>query len=105
MDSSARALDETGRVRSDADFVFYNQPVHPPGAIRHEGRGPGRRSQGVPAAPGDDHGHRCADTAGRRCWKVRPVAVAPIAVIAQPSPSRDTFAMIWALCAPEPLRS
>lgn len=27
-----------GRVRSDADFVFYNQPVHPSGAVRHEGR-------------------------------------------------------------------
>ncbi|NBM14763.1 TerD family protein [Streptomyces sp. GC420] len=27
-----------GKVRSDADFVFYNQPAHPSGAVRHEGR-------------------------------------------------------------------
>lgn len=27
-----------GRVRSDSDFVFYNQPAHPSGAVRHEGK-------------------------------------------------------------------
>ncbi|MEG8274933.1 TerD family protein [Streptomyces sp. AHA2] len=27
-----------GKVRSDADFVFYNQPAHSSGAIRHEGK-------------------------------------------------------------------
>jgi tellurite resistance protein TerA len=27
-----------GRVRDDTDFVFYNQPVHPGGAVRHEGK-------------------------------------------------------------------
>ncbi|MEG3628304.1 TerD family protein [Streptomyces poriticola] len=27
-----------GKVRSDADFVFYNQPVHASGAVRHEGK-------------------------------------------------------------------
>ncbi|MBH0776215.1 TerD family protein [Nocardia bovistercoris] len=27
-----------GKVRSDADFVFYNQPQHPSGAVRHEGK-------------------------------------------------------------------
>ncbi|MEV5437465.1 TerD family protein [Streptomyces sp. NPDC052682] len=27
-----------GKVRSDADFVFYNQPAHASGAIRHEGK-------------------------------------------------------------------
>ncbi|GIJ46333.1 hypothetical protein Val02_32190 [Virgisporangium aliadipatigenens] len=27
-----------GRVRDDADFVFYNQPVHGSGAVRHEGK-------------------------------------------------------------------
>ncbi|MDI5966723.1 TerD family protein [Streptantibioticus silvisoli] len=36
-DASALLL-SGGRVRSDADFVFYNQPVHPSGAVRHEGR-------------------------------------------------------------------
>ncbi|MEV6114007.1 TerD family protein [Streptomyces sp. NPDC052109] len=36
-DASALLL-ATGRVRSDADFVFYNQPAHPSGAVRHEGK-------------------------------------------------------------------
>ncbi|MET9357486.1 TerD family protein [Streptomyces sp. NPDC006617] len=27
-----------GKVRSDADFVFYNQPVHASGSVRHEGK-------------------------------------------------------------------
>ncbi|WP_169333762.1 TerD family protein [Nocardia higoensis] len=27
-----------GKVRSDNDFVFYNQPTHPSGAVRHEGK-------------------------------------------------------------------
>ncbi|MET7773625.1 TerD family protein [Nocardia sp. NPDC005366] len=27
-----------GKVRSDNDFVFYNQPQHPSGAVRHEGK-------------------------------------------------------------------
>ncbi|WP_190132890.1 TerD family protein [Streptomyces mashuensis] len=43
VDASALLL-SGGRVRSDADFVFYNQPVHPSGAVRHEGKrggGPG----------------------------------------------------------------
>jgi tellurite resistance protein TerA len=36
-DASALLL-SGGRVRDDSDFVFYNQPVHPSGAVRHEGR-------------------------------------------------------------------
>ncbi|MFG2003234.1 TerD family protein [Spirillospora sp. NPDC048911] len=41
-DASALLLAGTGKVRSDDDFVFYNQPVHGSGAVRHEGkqRGP-----------------------------------------------------------------
>ncbi|NUS95619.1 MAG: stress protein [Nocardia sp.] len=39
-DSSALLL-VNGRVRSDDDFVFYNQPAHPSGAVRHEGKRPG----------------------------------------------------------------
>ncbi|MFA1545827.1 TerD family protein [Actinomadura chokoriensis] len=41
-DASALLVTETGRVRSDDDFVFYNQPAHGSGAVRHEGkqRGP-----------------------------------------------------------------
>ncbi|MER6418020.1 TerD family protein [Streptomyces sp. NPDC001137] len=27
-----------GKVRSDGDFVFYNQPAHASGAVRHEGK-------------------------------------------------------------------
>ncbi|WP_109030463.1 TerD family protein [Streptomyces rubrogriseus] len=27
-----------GKVRSDADFVFYNQPSHASGSVRHEGK-------------------------------------------------------------------
>ncbi|URM95002.1 TerD family protein [Actinomadura madurae] len=37
-DASALLLAETGRVRSDDDFVFYNQPAHASGAVRHEGK-------------------------------------------------------------------
>ncbi|WNI20535.1 TerD family protein [Streptomyces sp. ITFR-16] len=38
VDVSALLLTTAGRVRSDDDFVFYNQPVHPGGAVRHDGR-------------------------------------------------------------------
>ncbi|MEV5242971.1 TerD family protein [Streptomyces cinnamoneus] len=37
VDASALLL-TSGKVRSDADFVFYNQPRHPSGAVRHEGK-------------------------------------------------------------------
>ncbi|WEO99057.1 TerD family protein [Streptomyces sp. FXJ1.172] len=36
-DASALLL-AAGRVRSDGDFVFYNQPAHSSGAVRHEGK-------------------------------------------------------------------
>ncbi|WP_433716712.1 TerD family protein [Nocardia sp. CA-084685] len=39
-DASALLL-VSGKVRSDNDFVFYNQPNHPSGAVRHEGKRPG----------------------------------------------------------------
>ncbi|MEV0966155.1 TerD family protein [Streptomyces sp. NPDC049910] len=39
VDASALLLASgSGRVRSDADFVFYNQPAHASGAVRHEGK-------------------------------------------------------------------
>lgn len=38
VDASALLLTSAGKVRSDEDFVFYNQPVHRSGAVRHEGR-------------------------------------------------------------------
>ena len=37
-DASALLVTEAGRVRSDDDFVFYNQPAHASGAVRHEGK-------------------------------------------------------------------
>ncbi|GHH49887.1 TerD family protein [Streptomyces candidus] len=40
VDASALLL-TGGRVRSDADFVFYNQPAHASGAVRYEGKQPG----------------------------------------------------------------
>ncbi|MFF5705089.1 VWA domain-containing protein [Streptomyces sp. NPDC012794] len=41
VDASALLLAATGRVRSDGDFVFYNQPRHASGAVRHLGKQPG----------------------------------------------------------------
>jgi tellurite resistance protein TerA len=38
VDASALLLTEQGRVRSDADFVFYNQPRHASGAVSHVGK-------------------------------------------------------------------
>ncbi|MDT0342208.1 VWA domain-containing protein [Streptomyces litchfieldiae] len=40
-DASALLLAADGRVRSDGDFVFYNQPAHSSGAVRHAGKQPG----------------------------------------------------------------
>ncbi|MEV8566297.1 TerD family protein [Streptomyces sp. NPDC051322] len=39
VDASALLL-VSGKVRSDADFVFYNQSAHASGAVRHEGKRP-----------------------------------------------------------------
>ncbi|MFE2460021.1 VWA domain-containing protein [Streptomyces sp. NPDC059402] len=43
VDASALLLTSAGRVRDDGDFVFYNQPRHSSGAVRHLGKrgGPG----------------------------------------------------------------
>ncbi|MFB7029193.1 MULTISPECIES: TerD family protein [unclassified Streptomyces] len=45
VDVSALLLGPAGRVRGDADLVFYNHPEHPSGAVRHLGRS-------APGAPG-----------------------------------------------------
>ncbi|MEV8031238.1 VWA domain-containing protein [Streptomyces sp. NPDC086182] len=37
-DASALLLRADGRVRDDGDFVFYNQPRHASGAVRHLGK-------------------------------------------------------------------
>ena len=34
VDTSALVLGISGKIRSDADFVFYNQPQHPSGSVR-----------------------------------------------------------------------
>lgn len=46
VDVSALLLTAAGRVREDADFVFYNQPRHPTGLVRHraKARRPGEAS-------------------------------------------------------------
>ncbi|WP_330242062.1 VWA domain-containing protein [Streptomyces sp. NBC_00525] len=41
VDASALVLAADGRVRSDGDFVFYNQPRHASGTVRHLGKQPG----------------------------------------------------------------
>src|SRR5688572_12567703 len=41
VDASALLLGADRKVRSDADFIFYNQPTHSSGAVRHEGKTPG----------------------------------------------------------------
>ncbi|MFF9059112.1 VWA domain-containing protein [Streptomyces sp. NPDC014882] len=38
VDVSALLLTAAGKVRDDADFVFYNQPRHASGAVRHAGK-------------------------------------------------------------------
>jgi stress response protein SCP2 len=38
VDASAVLLDDGGQVRSDEDFIFYNQPQHPAGVVRHLGK-------------------------------------------------------------------
>jgi stress response protein SCP2 len=46
VDASALLLTEAGKVRDDADFIFYNQPAHASGAVAYEGKQGG----GTPAA-------------------------------------------------------
>ncbi|WP_314224753.1 VWA domain-containing protein [Streptomyces zaehneri] len=38
IDASALLLAQDGRVRDDRDFIFYNQPLHASGAVRHAGK-------------------------------------------------------------------
>lgn len=47
VDVSALLLTSGGRVRSDDDFVFYNQPLHASGAVSHLGKQPGSESLDV----------------------------------------------------------
>ena len=38
VDASALLLRDDGKVSGDSDFIFYNQPRHPNGAVRHMGK-------------------------------------------------------------------
>ncbi len=38
VDASALLLNDRGKVRGDHDFIFYNQPTHPSGAVAHDGK-------------------------------------------------------------------
>src|SRR3954467_7748448 len=55
VDASALLLRADGRVGGDDDFVFFNQPRHPSGAVRHVGKAGGKDTIEVdlPALPGD----------------------------------------------------
>ncbi|NHN55454.1 Tellurium resistance [Calidifontibacter sp. DB0510] len=55
VDASALLLGADGKVASDADFVFYNQPRHTSGSVRHEGKTPGADALAVdlPAVPAE----------------------------------------------------
>ncbi|MFE6041053.1 VWA domain-containing protein [Streptomyces sp. NPDC056452] len=50
VDASALLLTGSGRVRSDGDFVFYNQPQHASDAVRHLGKQAGADSLHVDLA-------------------------------------------------------
>ncbi|MFF2188033.1 VWA domain-containing protein [Streptomyces sp. NPDC058155] len=67
VDGSALLLTDVGQVRSDGDFVFYNQPHHASGAVRHVGKQPGADSVEVDLArlePGIDRVALCASADG-----------------------------------------
>ncbi|WP_404953167.1 VWA domain-containing protein [Streptomyces sp. 147326] len=67
VDASALLLTAAGRVRSDDDFVFYNQPRHASGAVRHLGKQPGTDTIGVDLGtlePGIERVVLCASADG-----------------------------------------
>ncbi|MGW2657605.1 VWA domain-containing protein [Streptomyces sp. NPDC001478] len=67
VDASTLLLDAGGRVRSDADFIFYNQPRHPSGAVRHLGKTAGADALEVALAslgPDVDRVALCASADG-----------------------------------------
>src|SRR3954451_19697627 len=41
LDASALLVTEAGKVRSDEDFIFYNQPQSADGSVKHSGTLPG----------------------------------------------------------------
>jgi tellurite resistance protein TerA len=50
VDGCVLVLGAGGTVGGDADMVFYNQPAHPSGAVRHEGKAAGGETLGIDPA-------------------------------------------------------
>src|SRR4051794_4172443 len=67
VDCSALLLRADGRVGGDDDFVFFNQPRHPSGTVRHSGKSGSVDTIEVDlaAVPGE---------VDRVCWRRRPTA-------------------------------
>ncbi len=71
VDASALLLQASGKVGSDADFVFYNQPEHASGRVKHAGKQTGptqlrrHRHRPRPGCPPPSSGsHSAASTDG-----------------------------------------
>ncbi len=66
VDVSALLLGADGRVRSDDDFIFYNQPQHPSGQVRHlsKAQTPDGLTDGSRGGPVGAGGLRAAGGAG-----------------------------------------
>ncbi|MGH8961864.1 MAG: TerD family protein, partial [Jatrophihabitantaceae bacterium] len=47
VDASALLLQANGKVSGDDDFVFFNQPQHASGSVRHSGKSAGPQSSDV----------------------------------------------------------
>jgi stress response protein SCP2 len=47
LDASALLLTASGKVRSDADFIFYNQPASSDGSVTHQGKSGTRDSLAI----------------------------------------------------------
>ena len=67
VDGSALLLRADGRVASDDDFVFFNQPRHPSGTVRHAGKA-GTTTRSRSTWP------RCRPTSTGSCSPPRPTA-------------------------------
>ena len=72
VDASALLLGADGRVRSDEDFVFYNQPRHPSGMVRRLPQEAGRRGPDR-HDPGGSR-RRSSRRSTRWCWPPRRTA-------------------------------
>ena len=76
LDASALLLTDAGKVRSDEDFIFYNQPASADGSVKHAGNLPGG-------------GDRLVVDAGRL-----PAAIEKVAFTASIHSQGQTFAQV-----------